>query len=119
MRSRLLRTTFVSMLISACALPVAPLPASAHIVLSVGVPPPPLPVYEQPIIPARGWLWTPGYWSYDELYGYYWIPGTWVEPPRVGLLWTPGYWGYESGSYRFHPGYWGEHVGFYGGVNYG
>jgi hypothetical protein len=51
--------------------------------------------------------------------GYYWIPGTWVSPPRVGVLWTPGYWGFVGGVYLFHPGYWGPHVGFYGGVNYG
>ena len=51
--------------------------------------------------------------------GYYWVPGTWVQPPRVGVLWTPGYWGFVGGVYAFHAGYWGPHVGFYGGVNYG
>ena len=52
--------------------------------------------------------------------GYYWVPGTWVQPPRVGFLWTPGYWGFSAaGIYVFHAGYWGPHVGFYGGVNYG
>lgn len=81
-------------------------------------PPPPLPVYEQPVIPADGYLWTPGYWSWGDE-GYYWVPGTWVEPPQVGLLWTPGYWAFDGGVYGFHAGYWGETVGFYGGVNYG
>jgi hypothetical protein len=81
-------------------------------------PPPPLPVYEQPVIPGDGYLWTPGYWSWGDD-GYYWVPGTWVEPPQVGLLWTPGYWGFADGAYGFHPGYWGATVGFYGGVNYG
>src|SRR5271154_4647835 len=56
-------------------------------------PPPPLPVYEQPPIPAPGYLWTPGYWGWASA-GYYWVPGTWVEPPTVGFLWTPGYWGF-------------------------
>lgn len=81
-------------------------------------PPPPLPVYEQPVIPADGYLWTPGYWSWGDD-GYYWVPGTWVEPPQPGLLWTPGYWGFDGGVYGFHGGYWGATVGFYGGVNYG
>jgi hypothetical protein len=80
--------------------------------------PPPLPVYEQPPIPEPGYLWTPGYWSWNS-YEYFWVPGVWVEPPHPGLLWTPGYWGFVGGAFLFHRGYWGEHVGFYGGVNYG
>lgn len=80
--------------------------------------PPELPVYEQPAIPASGYLWSPGYWGYGEE-GYFWVPGTWVEPPAVGLLWTPGYWAFRDGNYVWNAGYWGPHVGFYGGVYYG
>ncbi len=80
--------------------------------------PPPLPVYEQPPIPAPGYVWTPGYWGWNN-YDYYWVPGVWVEPAQTGLLWTPGYWAFVGGAYLFHQGYWGQHVGFYGGVNYG
>ncbi len=80
--------------------------------------PPPLPDYDQPPIPAEGDMWTPGYWAWNG-YEYFWVPGTWVEPPQPGYLWTPGYWAFVGGVYAFHRGYWGEHVGFYGGVNYG
>ncbi len=80
--------------------------------------PPPLPDYDQPPIPTEGDLWTPGYWAWNG-YEYFWVPGTWIEPPQPGLLWTPGYWGVIGGVYAFHRGYWGEHVGFYGGVDYG
>jgi hypothetical protein len=59
-------------------------------------PPPPMPVYDQPPIPEPGYLWTPGYWSHNGE-DYYWVPGTWVEPPQPGLLWTPGYWGFVDG----------------------
>jgi YXWGXW repeat-containing protein len=86
--------------------------------ISVGTPPPVLPVYTQPICPAPGYLWTPGYWAYGPA-GYYWVPGVWVQPPSVGVLWTPPYWGWSGGAYLFHAGYWGPHIGFYGGVNYG
>ena len=86
--------------------------------LSVRVGPPALPVYEQPICPGPGHLWTPGYWAWSDDDGYYWVPGTWVVAP-VGLLWTPGYWGWGDGVYAWHAGYWGPHVGFYGGINYG
>jgi hypothetical protein len=81
--------------------------------------PPALPVYEQPICPDDGYLWTPGYWAYDDDDGYYWVPGTWVEAPQVGFLWTPGYWGWGGSAFLFHEGYWGPEVGFYGGINYG
>ena len=79
---------------------------------------PPLPVYEQPPIPAPGYIWTPGYWAWNN-YEHYWVPGTWVEPPEPGLLWTPGYWAVADDGYVFHRGYWAPHVGFYGGISYG
>jgi hypothetical protein len=102
------------------ALIIAAVPASsfAGVFVSVAIAPPALPVYTQPLCPAPGYLWTPGYWGYGDA-GYYWVPGVWVRPPAVGLLWTPGYWGWGNGLYAWHAGYWGPHVGFYGGVNYG
>ena len=101
---------------------LAALPAASFgsVFISVGIAPPLLPVYAQPICPGDGYLWTPGYWAWsEEDQGYFWVPGVWVQPPTVGVLWTPAYWGWESGAYLFHPGYWGPHIGFYGGVNYG
>jgi len=103
-------------------LAVLGLPSAASAQIAVGVAitiaPPPLPVYDQPPIPGTGYIWTPGYWAYD-VDDYYWVPGTWVEPPAVGLLWTPAYWGWSDGVYVMHDGYWGPHIGFYGGINYG
>jgi hypothetical protein len=95
-----------------------PSSAEVGIGISVRVGPPALPVYEQPICPGPGYLWTPGYWSWSDDDGYYWVPGTWVVAP-VGMLWTPGYWGWHDGLYAWHAGYWGPHIGFYGGINYG
>jgi hypothetical protein len=93
--------------------------AQAQVIcVSNNVPPPELPVYDQPPIPAPGYIWTPGYWG-GSASGYFWVPGTWVQPPSVGLLWTPGYWGWHEGIYTWSAGYWGPHIGFYGGVNYG
>jgi hypothetical protein len=82
------------------------------------VAPPPLPAYDQPPLPADGYLWTPGYWSWRNA-GYIWVPGLWVLPPRVGVLWTPGYWSFTGSAYLFHAGYWGPRIGYYGGVDYG
>ncbi|MFZ3368805.1 MAG: hypothetical protein WA239_16955 [Candidatus Sulfotelmatobacter sp.] len=86
--------------------------------ISVRIGPPALPVYDQPICPGPGYLWTPGYWAWSDDDGYYWVPGTWVVAP-VGMLWTPGYWGWNDGVYAWNAGYWGPHIGFYGGINYG
>jgi hypothetical protein len=95
-------------------------PSSAQIAISVGFGPPALPVYEQPICPGDGYIWTPGYWAWDpDAEDYYWVPGTWVLAPEVGFLWTPPWWGWEGGRFFFHQGWWGPHIGFYGGVNYG
>jgi hypothetical protein len=108
----------------AAAAALTAIPQQAHagvfigVGISVGFPPPMLPVYVQPVIPAPGYIWTPGYWAWNGV-AYYWVPGTWILPPFYGALWTPGYWGWVGGVYTFHAGYWGTHVGFYGGVNYG
>ena len=96
---------------------LSPTPSFAQIGISIGIAPPPIPIYEQPYPPAAGYIWTPGYWAYNS--GYYWIPGAWILPPRVGFLWTPGYWAYNGSNYFFNDGYWGPTVGFYGGINYG
>lgn len=100
----------------------APRPMSAQISIgiSVGYAPPVLPVYEQPFCPGEGYIWTPGYWAWDDDGDdYFWVPGTWVLAPEIGFLWTPGYWGFERDRYFWHEGYWGREVGFYGGVVYG
>jgi len=100
------------------------LPASSAAQVSVGIAvafaPPDLPVYEQPICPGEGYIWTPGYWAYDDdISDYYWVPGTWVLAPEVGFLWTPGYWAWGGSGFVFYEGFWGPVVGFYGGINYG
>jgi hypothetical protein len=102
------------------ALTAPPVQAQVSIGVSVtvGSPPPPLPVYDQPPIPGDGYIWVPGYWAWDGS-EYYWVPGTWVLAPFTGALWTPGYWGWSDGAYVFHQGYWGPEVGYYGGIDYG
>lgn len=111
---RTIRTLMVFLIL---AIPAA---LFGQIEIRVSIGPPTLPVYEQPVCPGDGYIWTPGYWAYDDsISDYYWVPGTWVQAPEVGYLWTPGYWGWGEGGYFFNEGYWGETVGFYGGVSYG
>jgi hypothetical protein len=114
-----LRTLFAAAALTAAALLLAPAPqAHAAVFLSVGIAPPAIPVYAQPLCPGDGYLWTPGYWAWGPD-GYYWVDGAWVEPPYAEALWTPGWWGFYGGAYLWYPGYWGRTVGYYGGVNYG
>ncbi|OOG49092.1 hypothetical protein B0E50_06740 [Rhodanobacter sp. C01] len=113
----LLRHRLTIWLVAVCFMAIS-LPSFAGVFISVGIAPPPLPIYAQSVMPGPGYIWTPGYWAYGDG-GYFWVPGTWVLAPYVGALWTPGYWGWSNGFYVFNAGYWGPHVGFYGGINYG
>jgi WXXGXW repeat (2 copies) len=118
----LLRSSVFALMLGAALPAYLMVPAHAQIAIdvSVDVPPPPLPYYEQPVIPAEGYIWAPGYWAWDTVaLDYYWVPGTWVQPPQPELLWTPAWWGWVGGRYGFHPGYWDREVGFYGGIDYG
>src|SRR5579872_376886 len=117
------RASFAAALLGAVCLVGSPAFAQEEVCAPptvVDQPPPPLPDYDQPPIPAPGYIWSPGYWAWDsDESDYYWVPGTWTEPPRPGLLWTPGYWAWVAGAYVFHAGYWGPRVGYYGGIHYG
>lgn len=94
--------------------------AQAQVRVAVAIAPPILPVYDQPLCPGDGYIWTPGYWDYDYDAGdYFWVPGTWVLAPEVGFLWTPPWWGWGGSGFVFTAGFWGPTVGFYGGINYG
>jgi len=87
--------------------------------ITVGFAPPDLPIYEQPICPGDGFIWTPGWGAWDaDFDDYDWVPGTWVLAPEVGFLWTPGYWAWGGSGFVFYEGFWGPVVGFYGGINY-
>jgi hypothetical protein len=115
---RLLRNSIGAAVLATLLLTLAIAPATASAArIFVTIAPPIIPVYSQPLAPGYGYIWTPGYWAYDD--GYTWVDGAWVEPPYVDALWTPGYWGWGGGGYLWYPGYWGRTVGYYGGINYG
>jgi hypothetical protein len=61
MRIRSIQTAFfaVSVLVMSSA-------AFGQVRISVSFGPPPLPVYEQPVCPGDGYIWTPGYWAWSD-----------------------------------------------------
>jgi hypothetical protein len=101
--TRILKSMVVATVIAG-ALLLAPTAAYARVFVSVGFAPPAIPVYEQPLAPGYGYIWTPGYWAYGDS-GYYWVDGAWVYPPYVDALWTPGYWGWGYNLIGFRIGY--------------
>jgi hypothetical protein len=113
-----MRSRFIRPLLLAIAMLFVSSASFAQIGVAITIAPPELPVYEQPVCPSDGYIWTPGYWAWGDD-GYFWVPGTWVEAPEVGFFWTPGYWGWGGSSFVWYDGYWGPTVGFYGGINYG
>jgi hypothetical protein len=119
MHIRFIRTVLFRLLFGLVVLSMSAA-SFAQIGVAIRIGPPPLPVYEQPLCPGDGYLWTPGYWGYDyDVTDYYWVPGTWVMGPEIGFLWTPAYWGWGGDGFVFYDGYWGPQIGFYGGINYG
>jgi len=88
-----LRVRLVRPLLLAAAALCLSTTSFAQVGIAVNIAPPELPVYQQPICPGEGYIWTPGYWAWDDA-DYYWVSGDWVMPPQVGFLWTPGYWGW-------------------------
>src|SRR5580698_10393031 len=113
-----IRKLLAATTLAGALLAVPAVKAHAGVFVSVAVAPPAIPVYDQPLCPGDGYIWTPGYWAYGDS-GYTWVDGAWVYPPYVGGLWTPGYWGWGGGGYFWHAGYWGRSIGYYGGINYG
>jgi hypothetical protein len=67
---------FVRSLLLTIVMLAIPVTSSAGILLSIAIAPPPLPIYEQPLCPGDGYIWTPGFWAYGDD-GFFWVPGTW------------------------------------------
>jgi hypothetical protein len=53
-----------------------PAASFGQIGIRIAIGPPMLPIYDQPQCPGDGYLWTPGFWAYDNnISDYYWVPG--------------------------------------------
>jgi hypothetical protein len=75
----------------AAALTLAAVPGLSRVGVVVGVAPPAPVVETVPAPPGPGYVWRPGYWSWDGVQ-YVWGPGTYVVAPYVHTVWVPGAW---------------------------
>lgn len=78
----------------------------SNIVLAqvVRTPPPDL-RYEVTPEPRNGYVWSPGYWRWQN-HRYVWQHGRWLREQR-GKLWIPESWEEdEEGRFHFIPGHW-------------
>src|SRR5271165_1162211 len=81
-KDTIMRIRFIRSLLLAGAMLFLSTASFAQVGVSITIAPPELPVYEQPMCPGDGYIWTPGYWAWDG--EYYWVPGTWVMAPEPG-----------------------------------
>jgi len=84
------------------AVPLTVQAASATLEVDVA---PPAPVVEQTTI-REGYVYTPGYWRYEEpSRKHVWIKGEYV-PERRGEHWVAHEWRENNGRYVFSEGRW-------------
>jgi hypothetical protein len=84
---------------------VMPRPAHAGVAVFVGVAPPAPLVQVVPVAPRVGYVWTPGYWSWNG-FRYVWIGGAYVVPPRPAAVWVPGRWYGGPRGWAWAGGHW-------------
>jgi hypothetical protein len=79
-----------------------PVPGATY--YAPGAPPPP----QQEVIiaaPSPEYVWTPGYWHWQN--GWIWIGGQWALPPRPGMRWHGPEWHpHEGERFRLQHGEW-------------
>ena len=98
------RRSFLSVL---CAAPLTLVAASsiARVGVVVGFAPP-APIAEVvPPPPAPGYIWQPGYWSWNGVQ-YVWVPGGYVVAPYVHAAWVPGAWVRHRPGWVWIAGHW-------------
>ena len=77
---------------------------AANVNIDVDVAPPAAVVEQAPV--REGYVYTPGYWRWDEpRHNHVWIKGEYV-PERRGEHWVAHEWREQNGRYRFNEGRW-------------
>ena len=94
-----------TLLMCSCVIATMSAPAFARLVEVEDVdvaPPPP----QTEVVPAErtGYVWSPGYWSWED-HHYVWVKGRWVESHN-GSHWVPEHWEQRDTHWHFVHGHW-------------
>ncbi len=83
-------------------------PAQCQVGVQVTIAPPAARVETIPASPARGAIWTPGYYQWDPAaQNYIWVAGSWQVPPHKHMLWIGAHTiERKDGSYVYYSGHW-------------
>jgi WXXGXW repeat (2 copies) len=85
--------------------------------VSVGIDigtPPPAPIVETVPVARPGYVWTPGFWSWEGR-RHVWVRGAW-QKERPGYAFVPGKWEQRGNSWHFEPGRWEQRAAAEGRV---
>jgi hypothetical protein len=67
---------------------------------------PPAPLVETRIVaPGPGYVWLPGYHTWDGR-AYVWVPGRWDRAPRPRARWVPARWVHDRRGWYLVEGHW-------------
>src|SRR2546423_12792323 len=82
---------------------------AANVNIDVDIAPPAAVVEDAPV--RQGYVYTPGYWRWDEpRHNHIWIKGEYV-PERRGEHWVPHEWAGQTARIAFIEGGWGRDKG--------
>lgn len=72
----------------------------------VDIAPPPPMVEARMVPPGPGFVWVPGFYSWNGG-AYIWVSGRWERPPRPRAVWVPGHWDQHGRrGWRYVEGRW-------------
>ena len=67
---------------------------------------PPAPIVETRVVaPGPGYVWVPGYHTWDGR-AYVWVPGRWDRGPRANARWVPARWVRDRRGWYLVEGHW-------------
>lgn len=77
--------------------------ASGRVYVRTG--PPPLRAEVVGVSPGPGYVWVPGYYSYERG-AYVWVGGRYMRAPRARARWVPAHWERNRRGWYFVEGHW-------------
>jgi hypothetical protein len=100
-----MKKTLVSALLAAGMIGAlaTPLPSFAAVIIQLDAAPPPVRIEAVPV-QQPGYVWTPGYWNYENN-NHVWVNGVSVRE-REGYTYTPHRWVQHDGKWGLEEGHW-------------